>query len=221
MSDIKELLEPLERAIGHDALIPSITGHKCTTSERELLALSVKKGGLGQENPVERAGFEHAISSQVTTRFVAQIVSQARPILILTVLSKVYERLIFRQLSDFIDINNVLNSNISTYPKGQSTNTVLQAIRDDIVKAIKPSEVNMMILADFSKAFDMICFRNLIIKMSKLGFSRDFLIWTLNYVMHRKQFVQIDDTCSEVKNSNFGVPQGSILDPVFFQYLRC
>ena len=79
----------------------------------------------------------------------------------------------------------------------------------------------MMILADFSKAFDMICFRNLIIKMSKLGFSRDFLIRTLNYVMHRKQFVQIDDTCSEVKNSNFGVPQGSILDPVFFQYLRC
>ena len=216
MSDIKELLEPLERAIGHDALIPSITGHKCTTSERELLALPVKKGGLGQENPVERAGFEHAISPQVTTRFVAQIVSQARPILILPVLSKVYERLIFRQLSDFIDINNVLNSNISTYPKGQSTNTVLQAIRDDIVKAIKPSEVTMMILADFSKAFDKICFRNLITKMSKLGFSRDFLIWTLNYVTHRKQFVQIDDTCSEVKNVNFGVPQGSILGLVLF-----
>ena len=74
----------------------------------------------------------------------------------------------------------------------------------------------MMILADFSKAFDKICFRNLITKMSKLGFSRDFLIWTLNYVTHRKQFVQIDDTCSEVKNVNFGVPQGSILGPVLF-----
>ena len=43
--------------------------------------------------------------------------------------------------------------------------------------------------------------------MSKLGFSRDFLIWTLNYVTHRKQFVQIDDTCSEVKKVNFGVPK--------------
>ena len=74
----------------------------------------------------------------------------------------------------------------------------------------------MMILADFSKAFDTICFRNLITKMSKLGFSRDFLIWTLNYVMHRKQFVQIDDMCSEVKNVNFGVPKGSILGPVLF-----
>ena len=130
-------------------------------------------------------------------------------------LPKVYERLIFRQLTDFVDKNNVLKSNISAYRKGQSTTTVLQAIRDDIVKAMKLSEVTMMILADFSKAFDKICF-NLIPKMSNLGFSRDFLIWTPNYVMHRKQFVQIDDTCSEVKNVNFGVPQGSILSPVLF-----
>ena len=141
-----------------------------------------------------------------------------RPISILPVLSKVYERLIFRQLSDFVDKNNVLKSNISAYRKGQSTTTVLQAIRDDIVKAMKLSEVTMMILADFSKAFDKICFRNLIPKMSNLGFSRDFLIWTPNYVMHRKQFVQIDDTCSEVKNVNFGVPQGSILGPVSFNF---
>ena len=62
------------------------------------------------------------------------------------------------------------NSNISAYRKRQSTTTVLQAIRDDIVKAMKRSEVTMMILADFSKAFDTICFRNLITKMSKNGF---------------------------------------------------
>ena len=74
LSDIEELLELMERAIS-DALIPSITGHTCTTSERKLLALPVKKGGL--ENPVERAGFEHALSLQVTAPLVVQIVSQA------------------------------------------------------------------------------------------------------------------------------------------------
>ena len=81
---------------------------------------------------------------------------------------------------------------------------------------MKRLEVTMMILADFSKPFDTICLRYLITKMSKQGSSRDFLIWTLNYVVHRKQFVQIDDTCSEVKNVNFGVPQGSTLGPVLF-----
>lgn len=60
-----------------------------------------------------------------------------------------------------------LNSDISAYRKGQSTAAVLQTIRDDIVKAMKRSEVTMMILADFSKAFATICFRNLITKMSK------------------------------------------------------
>ena len=76
MSDIDELLEPLERAV-RDALIPSATGHTCAMSERELLALPVRKRGLGVENPVERAGFEYAMSLQVTAPFVTQIVSQA------------------------------------------------------------------------------------------------------------------------------------------------
>ena len=76
MSDIEELPEPLKRAIS-DVLIPSITVHTCTTSERELLALLVRKGGLGLENPVERARFEHPMCLQVTAPLVAQIVSQA------------------------------------------------------------------------------------------------------------------------------------------------
>ena len=76
LSDIEELPEPLKRAIS-DVLIPSITVHTCTTSERELLALLVRKGGLGLENPVERARFEHPMCLQVTAPLVAQIVSQA------------------------------------------------------------------------------------------------------------------------------------------------
>lgn len=77
-----------------------------------------------------------------------------RPISIVPVLSKVHERLIFRQLSDFIDKNDVVNdSNIFAYRKGQSTTTVRQAIPDEIVKAMKCSGVTMMIFADFSKAW--------------------------------------------------------------------
>ena len=45
-------------------------------------------------------------------------------------------------LSDVVDKNNVLNSNISAYRKGQSTTTVLQAIQGDIVKAMKLSDLN-------------------------------------------------------------------------------
>ena len=139
-----------------------------------------------------------------------------RPISILPALSKVYERLIFRQITTFNEEEKLMESNISAYRKGQSTMHVLQEIRDDIIKAMQRGEVTMMILADFSKAFNTIKFQNLIKKMNHLGFSKNFLKWTLNYVSKRKHFVQIDDRVSERIEVRFGVPQGSILGPVLF-----
>ncbi|CAB4000880.1 Hypothetical predicted protein [Paramuricea clavata] len=112
-----------------------------------------------------------------------------RPISVLPVLSKVYERLIFRQLAQHIDENSALYDSVSAYRKGQSTITVLQAIRDDILKAMKRGEVTMMVLADFSKAFDTVRFGKLITKMYQLGLSKNFLTLMLNYVSDRKQFV--------------------------------
>ena len=84
----------------------------------------------------------------------------------LPVLSKVYERLVFRQLVQHIDENSTLYESISAY---RSTMTVLQAIRDDILRAMKRGEVTMMVPADFSKAFDTVCFRKLITKMTIAG----------------------------------------------------
>ena len=131
-------------------------------------------------------------------------------------MSKVYERLIFRQMNAFIEEHLIINSNISAYRKGQSTITVLQAIRDDVIKDMRHGEVTMMVSADFSKAFDTIQSSNLIMKMSKLGFSKPFLKWTLSYVTDRRQFVVIDDKLSNMTAVKFGVPQGSILGPVLF-----
>ena len=73
----------------------------------------------------------------------------------------------------------------------------------------------MMVLADFSKAFDTVRFGKRITKMYQLGFSKNFLIM-LNYVSDRKQFVQIDDNQSDVIGVKFGVLQGSILGPILF-----
>ena len=49
-----------------------------------------------------------------------------------------------------------------------------------------------------------------------MGFSRDFLRWSLSYLSNRKQYVQIDAQQSKPMTTYFGVPQGSILGPLFF-----
>ena len=76
LPDIEELLEPLESAIGN-VLIPALTGHTCTPDERELLALPVRLGGLGIENPCRSATKEYEASIRVTAPLVKQIEAQA------------------------------------------------------------------------------------------------------------------------------------------------
>ena len=141
---------------------------------------------------------------------------ELRPISILPVLSKVFERLVGWQMSEFANSASLLHDNISSFRKGHSTTTALLGIRDDIKRAMKRKEVTLMVLADFSKAFDTVCFKTTIKKFYKLGFSKDYLKWLLNYLSGRTQFVQIDDTKSCLKSSQFGIPQGSILGPMIF-----
>ena len=73
-----------------------------------------------------------------------------------------------------------------------------------------------MVLADFSKAFDTVWVKTTLKKFYKLGFSKNYLKWLLSYLSGRTQFVQIDDTKSHYKLSQFGIPQGSILGPMIF-----
>ena len=62
----------------------------------------------------------------------------------------------------------------------------------------------------------IIYFFTLIQKMHSLNFSTDFLYWAFNYLTHRQHFVQIDSNCSSLLTAKYGVPQGSILDPILF-----
>lgn len=141
---------------------------------------------------------------------------QLRPISILPVLSKVFEKLVANQIADFAESASLLHERISSFRKGHSTTTALLGIRDDIRHAMKQKEVTLMVLADFSKAFDTICFGTTITKLYKLGFTKPFLKWLLSYLSGRTQFVQIDDKQSSCKSSRFGIPQGSILGPMIF-----
>ena len=73
--DTQDLLEPLERAVSQ-ILIPTITGHKCSQLERDVLSLSVSCGGLGFGNPQAEAMRELNSSVETTAPLVDQIMSQ-------------------------------------------------------------------------------------------------------------------------------------------------
>ena len=108
-----------------------------------------------------------------------------RPISILPTLSKVFEKLVALQMTTFCESESVLRDTISSFRKGHSTNTVLMGMRDDLLRAMKKGEVTLMVLADFSKAFDTVNYKVLITKLSTLGFSKPFLRWLNSYLSDR------------------------------------
>ena len=142
--------------------------------------------------------------------------SDYRPISILPCFSKIFEKIVLEQLVSYIERSSIYKDTLSGFRKGHSTGTALLKLRDDIKHAMKAGELTLIVLIDYSKAFDTICHYTLIEKMSKLGFSKQFLYWTLSYLSERKHFVQIDTNRSVNLPIHFGVPQGSILGPILF-----
>ena len=124
----------------------------------------------------------------VTSQSVSK--DQLRRISVFPVLSKVFEKLVAIQMTNYADHAHLLHDRISAFRKGHSTTTALMGVRDDIRYAMKRKEVTLMALADFSKAFDTISFSAIIMKFYKLGFSKPFLKWLLSYLPGRSQFVR-------------------------------
>ncbi|KAK3921950.1 RNA-directed DNA polymerase from mobile element jockey [Frankliniella fusca] len=91
-----------------------------------------------------------------------------RPVSILCVLAKALEKIVHDQLYDYASHNNLFNSMQSGFRKGHSTVTALVKVADDVRKAIDERKVTVLVLLDFSKAFDRVNHRLLLIKLRKL-----------------------------------------------------
>ena len=78
------------------------------------------------------------------------------PIPILRILSKVYEKLVLLQITDFIERQQVYNKYQSEFCRNHSTATSLAKLYDDMKLAMKLGEGTMAVFTDYSKAFDTI-----------------------------------------------------------------
>ena len=137
-----------------------------------------------------------------------------RPVSVLPILSKVFEKIMMKQMANHIE--RKLASTQSGFRPGHSTVTLLLKMKDEIHKSINRGEITLAALADFSKAFDTVNHHILLRKLELLNFSKNSILLIQSYLMERKQFVQINDRKSTLEEISYGVPQGSILGPVLF-----
>ena len=75
---------------------------------------------------------------------------------------------------------------------------------------------SLCVFVDLSKAFDTVNHENLLHKIFLYGIRGKLLYLIDRYLHNRVQRVGLDAVCSDVRNINIGVPQGSILGPLLF-----
>ena len=139
--------------------------------------------------------------------------SDYRPILLLPIILKVFERIMLNQFKESLNQHQVLCSPQSGYRKGHSCVTILHKLQSDIQTSLKEGEMTLAVMVDYSKAFDTVTYSTLIKKLKVLKFSNSFIHSIIDYLSDRQQFVQIDDKQSPNHHVKFRVPQGSIFGP--------
>ena len=140
--------------------------------------------------------------------------SNYRPISVLNVFSKAFERFLLNQMVPYLD--NLLSTYLSAYRKGYSCQYVLLRLIEKWRQYFDENKVVGAILMDLCKAFNALPHDLLIAKLNAYGFSKQALKIISSYLSGRRQCVKNKSVLSFLRLIKLGVPQGSILGQVLF-----
>ena len=137
-----------------------------------------------------------------------------RPVSLLPIVSKLFERNMYNQILAYID--KFLSPYLFGFRKGHSTEQCLIIMLEAWKKALDEKKNAGAILTDLSKAFDCLNHDLLTAKLRAYGFDHDALVFIYSYLKERRQRTKIGSSYSTWKEIKYGVPQGSILGPLLF-----
>lgn len=139
-----------------------------------------------------------------------------RPISILPVFSKIFEKVMLNQMLSHFNINKLLHNKQFGFTKGRSTTDAGVALIKNIFQAWENREDSIGVFCDLSKAFDCVDHKTLLLKLKHYGCNDLAIAMIESYLINRTQKISINNELSQGSTMKMGVPQGSILGPFLF-----
>ena len=138
------------------------------------------------------------------------LIDSYRPINNLPCLEKIFEEHVLTHLNIFLDDNKILNDNQHGGRKKHSTTSALTQINNQLLKNDENGKISATMTTDLSAAYDTIDIGILLKKLDHYGIRGDSLKLFKSYFEDRKQYVQIDNFNSKIRQSPpCGCVQGS------------
>ena len=212
-TEVRNVIASLKNSSSEHDKFPPFVGKSCVDAFIEplthLINLSLRSGvfpselKLAKVVPIFKAGDTSAINNY-------------RPIFVLSFFSKVFEKIVYNHVLDFIDDNNVLYDYQYGFRHSHSTQQAIITLVDRITKSLDKGHIAITILLDLKKYFDTVDHRILPRKLYAYGIRGALLKWFESYLTGRTQYVAFNGTNSDIHYVKCGVPQGSILGLLFF-----
>lgn len=139
-----------------------------------------------------------------------------RPISVLPLLSKIFERCVSTRLINFLNKHRLISTCQFGFRQGRCTTDAIEILTEFIYSSLNAKRHTISLFIDFSKAFDTVNHKILLNKLSSHGVRGLPNAWFASYLSNRQHCVKIGHHVSDYKTTNIGVPQGSILGPLLF-----
>ena len=143
--------------------------------------------------------------------------SSYRPVSLLSVASKILERVVFLQVVEYLDTHGLLHSNHHGFRANHSVTTGILQMYDSWMDALENEEMTGLTLVDLSAAFDCVDVNLLMEKLKLYKFDRHTCQWVWSFMTGRLQVTEVEASASAaLRVGDIGVPQGSILAPIWY-----